>query len=107
MLDVEPLDVAPEPAVDQSAYRLVQEALTNCLRHAGPASVLVSVSHEEDRLVVRVLDDGIGGRRREGGHGLVAMRERVALLGGRLQVGPRDGAGWGVEAELLAPVSVR
>jgi signal transduction histidine kinase len=107
-LDLEPLDVDPEPAVDLSAYRLVQEALTNCLRHAGPASVHVSVGRVADALVVRVLDDGVGGPRREGGHGLVAMRERVALLGGRLQVGPRDGGGWGVEAELpLTPVAVR
>jgi signal transduction histidine kinase len=107
-LGLDRLDVEPEPAVDLSAYRLVQEALTNCLRHAGPASVLVHVAREENHLVVRVLDDGVGGPCGEGGHGLVAMRERVALLGGRLQVGPRDGGGWGVEAELpLAPVAVR
>jgi signal transduction histidine kinase len=107
-LGLDRLDVEPEPAVALSAYRLVQEALTNCLRHAGPASVLVHVAREENHLVVRVLDDGVGGPCGEGGHGLVAMRERVALLGGRLQVGPRDGGGWGVEAELpLAPVAVR
>jgi signal transduction histidine kinase len=106
-LDLEQLDVVPDPAVDLSAYRLVQEALTNCLRHAGPAAVQVSLAREGNRLVVSVLDDGVGGPRGEGGHGLVAMRERVALLGGRLQVGPRDAGGWGVEAELpLAPVSV-
>jgi signal transduction histidine kinase len=104
-----PVDTELAPAVDLSAYRLVQEALTNCLRHAGPSSVQVSVTHEDGALRIRVLDDGVGAAlpRRPGGHGLVAMSERVALLGGTLRVGPRSEGGWAVEAALpLAPVPV-
>ena len=97
------------PSADLAAYRLVQEALTNCVRHAGAGRVVVSVRADRDRLTVRVDDDGVGGsvRPREGGHGLLAMRERVQLAGGRLEAGARAGGGWTVAAELpLAPVAV-
>ena len=101
-------------SVDLAAYRLVQEALTNCLRHAGPGRVEVRVATAGTAtgrtLVVHVDDDGLGGtvEPRTGGHGLVAMRERVQLAGGRLTAGPRPGGGWSVAAELpLAPVAVR
>ncbi|MEU0520741.1 sensor histidine kinase [Streptosporangium sp. NPDC006007] len=92
------------PGVDLAAYRLVQEALTNSLRHAGPrARARVTVRHEAGQLAVRVEDDGrgagaapvAGGR---AGHGLVGIRERVALYGGVLRIGPRPEGGFEVHA---------
>jgi signal transduction histidine kinase len=96
------------PDVDQAAYRIVQEALTNVSRHAGQACALVHLHYEPDALSVQVDDDGPGARagtdlRPAGpGLGLLGMRERVAALGGRLSAGPRDGGGFQVRAELPA-----
>jgi signal transduction histidine kinase len=94
------------PGVDLAAYRLIQEALTNSLRHAGPsARAWVTVRHEPSVLTVHVEDDGHGPaarpRRANGdrpGHGLVGIRERVALYGGILRIGPRQGGGFEVRA---------
>ncbi|MEU4833390.1 sensor histidine kinase [Streptosporangium sp. NPDC023615] len=92
------------PGVDLAAYRLVQEALTNSLRHAGPrARAWVTVRHEPDALAVSVADDGLGpgagGDDEEvTGHGLAGIRERVALYGGLLRIGPRPGGGFEVDA---------
>jgi signal transduction histidine kinase len=96
------------PEVDQAAYRIVQEALTNVSRHAGGASASVCLHYASDALAVKVDDDGRGtstsigpgtaGRRL----GLIGMRERVTALGGRLHTGPRDGGGFQVHAELPA-----
>ncbi|GAA1275069.1 sensor histidine kinase [Sphaerisporangium rubeum] len=94
------------PGIDLAAYRLVQEALTNSLRHAGPAArAWVTVRHEPSGLTVHVEDDGRGGpgafTRGPGdrpGHGLVGIRERVALYGGILRIGPRQGGGFEVRA---------
>jgi signal transduction histidine kinase len=90
------------PGLDMSAYRIVQEALTNALRHAPGARVSVTVEYGRE-LVLEVIDDGA---RRNGhtappgsGHGLVGMRERAALYGGSLEAGPRDG-GFAVRAVL-------
>ncbi len=90
------------PAVGLTAYRLVQEALTNCVRHAGASSVDVRVSYDPDAVRIAVTDDGRGGtvEPRSGGHGLVAMRERVALVGGTLDAGPAPERGWAVRATL-------
>jgi signal transduction histidine kinase len=99
------------PAVDGAAYRITQEALTNALRHAGPASAVVTVRYEPDRLVVEVLDDGRGGGSGAGeiepgsGHGIEGMRERALALGGELDVGSRPLAGFRVRASL--PVGVQ
>jgi signal transduction histidine kinase len=93
-------------AVDQAAYRIVQESLTNVLRHAGPASASVRVAYEPNRLVVEVVDDG---RAREAGdagaspgtgNGIAGMRERALALGGQLQAGRRNGGGFRVRASL-------
>jgi signal transduction histidine kinase len=91
--------------LDLSAYRIVQEALTNALKHAGPAAVHVIVRYESDRLVLLVDDDGVGPSatrtdptRPRYGH--LGMRERVALFGGRLQIGARPGGGYRVIASL-------
>jgi signal transduction histidine kinase len=96
------------PAVDQAAYRIVQEALTNVSRHAGQACAAVHLHFEPDTLSIQVDDDGQGavtgtGPRSSGpGLGLVGMRERVSALGGRLQAGPQDEGGFQVRAELPA-----
>jgi len=77
-----------------NAYRIVQESLTNVLRHAGPAEVRVRILAGSETLVVEVVDDGVGGVLPfvEGAEqGIVGMRERVALFGGTLEAGPRDG----------------
>jgi signal transduction histidine kinase len=90
--------------VQVGAYRIVQEALTNTLRHARASSAEVLVRIEESQVRVRIRDDGRGSPPgRGGGHGLVGMRERARLLGGTLHAGPRaDGAGFEVEARLPA-----
>jgi signal transduction histidine kinase len=89
--------------VDLSAYRIVQEALTNTLKHAGPARAEVTVCYGPDALELIVVDDGDGAPRPPaagGGHGLVGMRERVALFGGQLRAGPRPEGGFQVIARL-------
>jgi signal transduction histidine kinase len=93
----------PLPAgIDLAAYRFVQEALTNVVKHAGGASARVSFEWSPDALVVEVADDGRGApaERASAGHGLVGMRERVALYGGSLEGGPRPGGGFVVRATL-------
>jgi signal transduction histidine kinase len=94
------------PGVDLAAFRLVQEALTNTLKHAGPqARAWVRIQYADRQLEVEVEDDGRGlvaGLGRPGGngngHGLMGMRERVALYGGDLRIGPRSGGGFEVRA---------
>lgn len=88
------------PAVGLTAYRVVQEALTNSRRHAPGAAVRVRVVDDGNDLLVQVDDDGPGRQPTGAGHGIAGMRERVAACGGRLDVGPRDGGGWRVEARL-------
>jgi signal transduction histidine kinase len=90
--------------VDLSAYRIVQEALTNTLRHAGATRADVTVRYGADELGVEVVDDGSGGTvgpvDDRGGHGIVGMRERASLLGGTIEVGSAPGGGFRVRAEL-------
>ncbi|MEV0257169.1 histidine kinase [Streptomyces sp. NPDC050732] len=98
-------------AVGAAAYRIVQEALTNVVRHAGPGStVRVSVRAEDAALCVRVTDDGTGTTRETGhapGYGLVGMRERARTVGGTLDAGPCPEGGFMVSAVLpLAPASL-
>jgi signal transduction histidine kinase len=99
--------------VDLSAFRIVQEALTNALKHAGPAHAEVVVRYGDRELELTVSDDGRGaaailedgrGGLPGSGHGLVGMRERVALFDGELAAGPRPGGGYQVRARL--PVEV-
>jgi signal transduction histidine kinase len=92
------------PEVDQAAYRIVQEALTNVSRHAGQACASVHLHYRPGTLSIQVDDDGAGpGAQSAGpGLGLIGMRERVTALGGRLHAGPRDGGGFQVRAELPA-----
>jgi signal transduction histidine kinase len=114
------------PAVDLAAYRIVQEALTNSLRHAGPARATVTLGYGPDRLVLEVLDDGhqagstsgpglersptsptaqAGSPSLTGGKGLLGMRERAEALGGLFEAGPLAGGGFRVRAELPLPTA--
>jgi signal transduction histidine kinase len=88
--------------VELSAYRIVQEALTNVIKHAGSAHTRVNVAYRDDALQIEVVDDGHGESQPgvRAGHGLVGMRERVALFGGTLSAGPVNGSGYRVEALL-------
>jgi signal transduction histidine kinase len=81
--------------VDLSTYRIVQEALTNVLKHAGPtARTEVRVSTDKHAVVIEVIDNGHGATILPGsGHGIGGMRERATLLGGSLEAGPRPGGG--------------
>jgi signal transduction histidine kinase len=97
----------PLPAgVDLSAYRIVQEALTNVVKHAGSARAQVVVGYGDQDVTVEIIDDGRGAvtsvsdGRAGTGHGLIGMRERVAAFGGELEVGPRAGGGFRVAARL-------
>ncbi|MFD5557062.1 sensor histidine kinase [Streptomyces sp. NPDC127068] len=94
------------PEVTSTVYRIVQEALTNVLRHARHArSVEVTVGRAAGVVTVEVVDDAphSGRRPHRGGYGVIGMRERVETLGGSLHAGPRPGAGWSVRAVLPVP----
>jgi len=97
-------DLAALPAtVDVSVYRIVQEALTNVLRHAGPARADVTIGCGQDAVTIEVTDDGTaepGQQTPAGGHGLAGMRERAGAFGGELDAGPRPGGGYAVRARL-------
>ena len=90
-------------AVDVSVYRIVQEALTNVLKHAGPARADVTIGCADEEVTIEITDDGTGDPRdgtRASGHGLAGMHERVAIFGGELHAGPRPGGGFAVRARL-------
>jgi signal transduction histidine kinase len=96
------------PALELSVYRLVQESLTNVLKHAGPARATVRVDVGPDIVTVDVEDDGGGGEvDLHGGHGLVGMRERVALFDGEVTAGPRPRGGFAVHARLRRRIADR
>jgi signal transduction histidine kinase len=87
--------------IELTAYRVVQEALTNALKHAGGARASVRVTYEPAAIELEVLDDGPGGQNGHvGGHGLAGMRERVSVFGGEMTAGPRPGGGFGVHVRL-------
>jgi signal transduction histidine kinase len=102
----------PLPAgVDLTAYRIIQESLTNAIRHAGPAKATVTLTYNGGRLLIQVADTGrgapslaardvTGGDQPHTGHGIVGMRERAATTGGTLQAGPASGGGFTVTATL-------
>ncbi len=97
-------EARPLPAgVDLAAYRVVQEALTNVRRHAGPAAATVQIRYGDRDLIVRVDDDGAGGTaadRTGSGNGIAGMRERAGALGGQLEAGPRPRGGFRVQVRL-------
>jgi signal transduction histidine kinase len=90
------------PGVDVSAYRIVQEALTNALKHAGPARAVVRVRYGHGEVEIEVADDGRGdvNGHEPGGHGLVGIRERVNVYGGDFDAGQRPDGGYAVRATL-------
>lgn len=103
-------DPVPLPAsLSQAVYRIAQEAVTNTLKHASASTVDIRVRYLAREVELDVTDDGVGGppdRGRPGGLGLVGMRERVALHGGVVEAGPRDGGGFRVRARIPIPASV-
>jgi signal transduction histidine kinase len=102
-LEVEGDRVTLPAGLDLCAYRIVQESLTNALKHAGPAHAEVRLRYAPRALDVEIRDDGRAAPHANGdggGHGLIGMRERVALYGGELVTGPRDGGGYEVRAHL-------
>jgi signal transduction histidine kinase len=91
------------PTVDLTAYRIVQESLTNALRYAGPTTARVALSYTDEELAVEVLDGGRGradGAPQGDGHGIAGMRERAEAMGGTLIAGPRPEGGFCVQARL-------
>jgi signal transduction histidine kinase len=103
--DVSTLD----PGLQVSAFRIVQEALTNAVKHGPATRVEVDLRRTADRLVIEVHDDGTGRRTGLGlptsGHGLIGMQERAAIFGGHVSAGPASPGGWQVRAELPAPAA--
>jgi signal transduction histidine kinase len=100
-LDVEGEPTELPPGIDLAAYRVIQEALTNALKYAGPARAWVTVRWKNGELELEIANDGsseAGGD--GGGHGLVGLRERVSLVGGSIESGPRGGGGFVVKAHL-------
>lgn len=101
----EPQPLPPE--VDISAFRIVQEAVTNVVRHAGAPECRVVIEFRDDELSIEVTDDGHTAASPGTGYGITGMRERVGLLGGRLDAGPRPEGGFRVAARLPLPAPAR
>ena len=98
----------PLPAdIDLSAFRIIQEAVTNVVRHAGIGQCQVSIDQQDGLLSIEITDSGRGGGAAGTGYGITGMRERAALLGGDLSAGPRPGGGFRVAARLPLPVPAR
>jgi signal transduction histidine kinase len=91
-------------SVDLSAYRIIQEALTNVLKHAGPAKATVTVKHSIDMMELEIIDNGkgkiTGSGKQSGGRGIIGMQERISLHGGKLETGNLPGGGFFVRAKL-------
>jgi signal transduction histidine kinase len=100
----------PLPAdIDLSAFRIIQEAVTNVVRHAGTDRCQVGIDQQDGQLSIEVTDSGHGGSPAGTGYGITGMRERAALLGGDFSAGPRPGGGFRITARLPlpAPASAR
>jgi len=91
------------PAFELSVYRIVQEALTNTLRHAHANHATVSLGFDEDEVTVEIVDDGVAPSENGSGRGLLGMRERAAMFGGTVDAGPNDSGGYRVAARLPLP----
>jgi signal transduction histidine kinase len=100
-LHVEGEPLALPPAIDLSAYRIVQEGLTNALKHARAGRADVALKYEPRELRIEVRDDGVGASSSDGlGHGLVGVRERVKIYGGEMTAGAANGGGFVLRARL-------
>ncbi|MDF2268672.1 sensor histidine kinase [Streptomyces coacervatus] len=96
------------PDIDLSAFRIIQESVTNVVRHAGTRACRVTLDYRDDELALEITDDGLGrGSSSDTGFGLAGMRERVALLHGEFTAAPRPEGGFRVTARLPLPVAVR
>jgi len=94
----------PLPAnIDQSAFRIIQEAVTNVIRHARTGHCQVTIDQRDDEVAIEVTDDGSGGAAGGAGYGITGMRERAGLLGGQLTAGPRPEGGFKVAARVPLP----
>jgi signal transduction histidine kinase len=93
--------------IDLSAFRIIQESVTNVIRHAGAQECRVSLDYRDDELSIEVTDEGRGGGEPESGYGIAGMRERVGLLHGHFSAGPRPEGGFRVSARLPVPAEVR
>jgi signal transduction histidine kinase len=99
LLDVNTRELPP--ALGLAVYRIVQEALTNVLKHAHASGAEVTVRAAEGAVLVKVMDDGVGSPNASGaGHGLAGIRERVALFGGHVEAGPKPGGGFAIHARI-------
>jgi signal transduction histidine kinase len=104
-LHIEGVAAPLPPGIDLSAYRVIQEGLTNALKHAGPARAEVTIRYEEDAIQIEVIDDGTAtSNGSDSGHGLIGMRERVALYGGTMEAGPRPEEGYALRVSF--PIEV-
>jgi signal transduction histidine kinase len=100
-LSVTGTQVSLPAGMDLAAYRVVQEALTNIIKHAGPATAQVRIRYSAEDLLIEITDDGgPSGAPAGGGRGLIGLRERIALYGGQLDAGPRPAGGWRVRAAI-------
>ncbi|MGO9080315.1 MAG: sensor histidine kinase [Streptosporangiaceae bacterium] len=98
----------PLPAdIDASAFRIIQEAVTNVVRHAGTGQCQVCIGQQDGQLAIEVTDSGRGDSAAGTGYGITGMRERAALLGGDFSAGPRPGGGFRVTALLPLPAPAR
>jgi signal transduction histidine kinase len=99
-------DRRPLPAdIDLSAFRIIQEAVTNVVRHAGVGQCRVCIDQQQQQISIEVVDSGRGGLAADSGYGIVGMRERAVLLGGEFAAGPRPGGGFRVAARLPVPAA--
>jgi signal transduction histidine kinase len=95
------LDGELPPGLDLAAYRVVQEGLTNVMKHGGQAPTTVRLSSRLGELVITVSDSGTWAGADAGpGRGLIGLRERLALYGGSIDAGPRPGGGWRLRARV-------
>jgi signal transduction histidine kinase len=91
------------PGIDQAAFRIIQEAVTNVVRHVGTGDCQVIIDQHDDEVAIEITDDGHGGAGDGTGYGITGMRERAGLLGGQLSAGPRPEGGFQVTARLPLP----
>jgi signal transduction histidine kinase len=103
-VEVEGVPVALPAALDLTAYRIVQECLTNTLKHSGASRVAVRLTYTSAVLRIEVTDDGVAGLSGDTGHGLIGIGERVSLFGGTVSAGRAEEGGWRVRTELPLPV---
>jgi signal transduction histidine kinase len=97
-LDIRGTPAVIPPGLDLAAYRVIQEAATNVIKHSRAGNCRVTVTYETDALTVQITDDGRGTTESSGGHGIKGMRERVAMYGGTFEAGPLPAGGFGVTA---------